>query len=106
VIAEPVDLELMANRFSRLIKDLLQGKVQRTSFERWEVQLLVDLDSCRLSRSRRDEALRRYQRAVVHQLERGEVPPVRFCDFARQRPRKPAAELPLETGQDPPALNT
>ena len=94
----------MANRFSRLIKELLQGKVQRTSFERWEVQLLLDLDACRLSPSRRDDALRRYQRVVVQQLERGELPPVRFSEFARQRPRK-AAEPPLDTAQDPPALN-
>ncbi len=61
------DLELMANRFNRLVKELLDGAVRRTSFQPWEVDLLLDLQACRLIPSRRDEALRqkRYQRGVL-----------------------------------------
>jgi hypothetical protein len=106
VIEDPPDLELLANRFNRLIKELLQGEVRRTCFQPWEVHLLLDLEQCRLTRSRRDEALRRYQRAVQRQLERGELPPVRFSDFAGPRARKLALVPPRSPGaEDAPSLN-
>jgi hypothetical protein len=103
---EPVDLELMANRFNRLVKELLEGEVRRTSFQPWEVLLLLDLQDCRLTRSRREEALRRYQRVVEKQLERGELPPVKFSDFLGHRKRAavvvPPPSLP---GQDSASVN-
>lgn len=103
---DPADVELMINRFNRLVKEILQGEVQRTSFQPWEVGLLLDLDACRLTRSRREEALRRYQRAVQRQLEQGEFPPVRFAEFATRRPRKAAALPPASlSAQDPASLN-
>jgi hypothetical protein len=103
---EPPDLELMANRFNRLVKELLEGQVRRNSFQSWEVHLLLDLQDCRLTRSRRDEALRRYQRVVERQLERGELPPVRFSDFVGRRARKPGMVPPASLpAQDPAPLN-
>ncbi|HUE04173.1 MAG TPA: hypothetical protein VMR62_31780 [Bryobacteraceae bacterium] len=102
---DPLDLELIANRFYRLVKELLQGEVRRTSFQRWEVDLLLDLQACRLTRSRRDEALRRYQRAVQKQLDRREFPPVRFADFLGRRKRQMAAMPPPLPGQDAASLN-
>jgi hypothetical protein len=102
---EPPDLELMANRFNRLVKELLQGEVRRTSFQPWEVNLLLDLQDCRLTRSRRDEALRRYQRVVQRQLEHREVPPVRFMDFVGRRKRPLMDPPPSLAAQDPAALN-
>ena len=95
---EPVDLELTINRFNRLVKEILNGEVRRTCFQAWEVDLLVDLEACRLTRSRREELLRRYQRAVQHQLERGEIPPVKLSVFMGQRTRR---LMPL---QNPAAL--
>jgi hypothetical protein len=85
----PPDLELIVNRFNRLVKEILQGEVKRTCFQPWEVELLIDLQECGLTRSRRYETLRRYQRAVQHQLERSGVPPLRFAEFVR-RARKPS----------------
>lgn len=103
---DPPDLELIANRFNRLVKELLQGSVRRNSFQPWEVALLVDLQECHLTRSRRDEALRRYQRVVQKQLERRELPPVRFAEFLGRRKRGLAlAPPPLAAGQDAAALN-
>ena len=96
----------MANRFNRLIKELLNGEVRRNCFQPFEVDLLVDLQECRMTRSRRDEFLRRYQRVVQRQLERGELPPVRFSDFAGQRGRRPQPVRPVSTpAQDSPPLN-
>jgi hypothetical protein len=104
---DPPDLELMANRFNRLVKELLQGEVRRTSFQPWEVHLLLDLQACRLTRSRRDEALRRYQRAVQRNFERRELPPIRFADFVGRRKRGPVLVPPHSVpAQDPPSLNS
>ena len=102
---DPPDLELLANRFNRLVKELLQGEVRRTSFQPWEVHLLLDLQDCRLTPSRRDEALRRYQRVVQKQLERGELPPVKFADFVGRRKRGPVLVPPPSVTQDPASLN-
>ena len=102
---EPPDLELMANRFNRLVKELLQGEVRRTSFQPWEVHLLLDLQACRLTPSRRDEALRRYQRVVQKQLDRREVPPVRFSQFLGRRKRGPVLVPPPSVTHDPAPLN-
>ncbi|HTT65622.1 MAG TPA: hypothetical protein VMG35_27425 [Bryobacteraceae bacterium] len=106
---DPLDLELMANRFNRLVKELLRGEVHRTTFQPWEVHLLLDLQDCPLTRSRRDEALRRYQRAVERQIERGELPPVRFAEFVGRRKRGPAPVSPppltVSVTHDPASLN-
>jgi hypothetical protein len=103
---DPPDLELMANRFNRLVKEILQGEVRRNCFQPWEVHFLLDVQDCRLTRSRRDEALRRYLRVVVRQVERGELPPIRFSDFVGQRARRLAlAPPPLQSAQDPASLN-
>lgn len=104
-MVDPPDLELMANRFNRLVKELLQGEVRRTSFQPWEVHLLLDLQACRLTPSRRGEALRRYQRAVQKQLERRELPPVRFVDFLGRRKRGPVLVPPPSVTHDPASLN-
>lgn len=102
----PLDLELIANRFDRLVKEVMQGQVRRTTFQPWEVSFLLDMDECRLTRSRRDEALHRYQRVVHRQVERGELPPVRFSEFVGRRARKQAPVPPsLPASQDPSALN-
>jgi hypothetical protein len=106
VMEDSPDLELMANRFNRLVKELLQGEIRRTAFQPWEVHLLLDLQDCRMIPSRREEALRRYQRAVQRQLERGELPPVRFSEFVGRRARKLELIPPQSTGaQDPASLN-
>jgi hypothetical protein len=84
----PPDVELMITRFNRLVKEILSGEVRRTSFQPWEVLLLLDLEECRLTRSRRDEVLRRYQRTVQRQLERRQIPPTRFSEFHGWRSRK------------------
>jgi hypothetical protein len=103
---EPPDLELIATRFNRLVKELLQGEVRRNAFQPWEVHLLLDLQACRLTRSRRDEALRRYQRAVQKQLDRRQLPPVRFADFVGRRKRGLVLVPPISMpAQDPASLN-
>jgi len=105
-VTEEPDLELMVNRFNRLVKEILRGEVRRNTFQPWEVALLLDLQECRLTPSRREEALRRYQRVVERQLTRGELPPVRFAEFVTPRTRKLSLVPPSSAAaQDAPSLN-
>jgi hypothetical protein len=72
---DPIALELMLNRFRRLVRDLQGGTITRNDFEPWEVDILLDIENCQLERGRRrEETLQHYQRAVEQQLEIGTGP--------------------------------
>jgi hypothetical protein len=105
---ESVDLELVLTRFHRLVKEILQGEVRRTTFQAWEVGFLIDLQACTLIRSRREDALRKYERVVHKQIEHRQMPPIGFSEFLVQRARKPAAPPPTPSiagADDPPAFH-
>jgi hypothetical protein len=80
-----VDRELMFNRFQRLIVEVIRGEMHRTVFQAWEVDLLVDIEACRVEPRRRVGILRQYLRAVERQLERGPGPPMKFSEFLQSR---------------------
>ena len=86
-----IDRELMLNRFRRLIGEILRKETARNSFQPWEVDILVDLESCALEPRRRLEILRQYQRAVERQLEIGPGPPMKLSEFLVLRAQKRAA---------------
>ena len=86
-----IDRELMLNRFRRLIGEILRKETARNSFQPWEVDILVDLESCALESRRRLEILRQYQRAVERQLEIGPGPPMKLSEFLVLRAQKRAA---------------
>jgi hypothetical protein len=73
--------ELQLNRFKRLIGELLRGEVHRNSFAPWEIDLLLDFDTCVLPSRRRLEIIRQYQKAVEHQMESGPGPPMKLSRF-------------------------
>ena len=78
---ELIDLELMLNRFNRLIGEVMRGALARNSFQPWEAEILMDLDNCPLERRRRMEILRQYQRAVERQMATGPGPPMKLSEF-------------------------
>ena len=73
--------ELQLNRFKRLIGELLRGEMNRNTFEPWEIDLLLDFETCELPSRRRLDILRQYQRAVERQLESGPGPPMKLSHF-------------------------
>jgi hypothetical protein len=73
--------ERQINRFRRLIGELLRGEMTRNSFEPWEIDLLIDFETCQLPARRRLEILRQYQKAVERQLETGPGPPIKLSHF-------------------------
>jgi hypothetical protein len=75
------DSEIMLAQFNRLIQELLRGGANRNTFRPWEVELLLDMESCDLKESRRKEILKRYQRAVQKQMERGAAKPLKLSEY-------------------------
>jgi len=76
-----IQLELMLNRFRRLIGELMRGALARNSFQPWEVAILLDMEDCRIESRHRSEVLRQYQRAVEKQMEMGPGPPMKLSEF-------------------------
>ena len=85
---ELIELELMLNRFKRLLNEVTRGALARNSFQPWEVEILLDLQNCKLERRRRLEILRQYQKAVERQMTTGPGPPMKLSDFLVLRARR------------------
>src|SRR5437016_2223926 len=96
---ELIQNEFMLNRFNRLITELLRGALARNAFQPWEIELLMDLETCALPPRKRENILRQYQKAVVKQLENGPGPPMKISKYLQERmTRRPSmVKLPLST---------
>jgi hypothetical protein len=79
------DQELMLNRFRRLLAEIASGSVTRNCFQRWEIDLLLDLDACPLRPRDLREVLAQYQRAVERQFDKGADAPLKFSEFLSLR---------------------
>jgi hypothetical protein len=88
VAEELIDLELMLNRFKRLLGEVMRGALARNTFQPWEAAILMDLENCHLKSRRRTEILRQYQRAVERQMAVGPGPPMKLSEFLALRERR------------------
>jgi hypothetical protein len=79
----------MLNRFNRLMSELARGVVGRSGFEPWEVEILMDIKSCKLEPRRRSHIICQYRQAVERQLETGPGPPMKLSHFLIIRARVP-----------------
>lgn len=68
------DSSQMVVHFKRLMRDVQTGSLARNSFRPWEVELLLDFQSCELPGPTRRRILRRYERAVLKSIDRGAAP--------------------------------
>jgi hypothetical protein len=82
---ELVEQELMLNRFNRLMAEIMRGVISRNLFQPWEIELLLDFESCPLDRHRRLEIMRQYQKAVERQMEAGPGPPMKLSVYLAMR---------------------
>ena len=76
-----VDSDEILFRFNRLIAELLQRGTSRETFQPWEVDLLLDMQNCRIEESAWEGTLRRYQRAAQRQIEKGATVPMKLSEF-------------------------
>lgn len=49
---------------NRLVQELLCGGPRRSIFTAWEMDFLLDMETCRIRKTSRQNLLRRYQRAA------------------------------------------
>jgi hypothetical protein len=87
------DPEILRGQFNRLLTELLRGRVTRSSFQPWEVELLVDIDSCNLRDSKGRNTLRRYQKAVQRDMDRGAARPLKLSDYLAACTHRQALKL-------------
>jgi hypothetical protein len=94
------DSDAVLAQFNRLIQELLRGNMHRNTFRPWEVELLLDIESCNLRESSKRETLRRYQKAVQRHMEKGARLPLKLSEYIEAVKAKRAAQAPAsETPQ-------
>jgi hypothetical protein len=76
-----LDSETILAQFNRLLSDLLKGKLVRNTFRPWEIDILLDIETCELRDGQKRETLRRYQKAVQRQMEKGGVIPMKLSEY-------------------------
>lgn len=75
------DSETVLAQFNRLIQELLRGTMSRNCFRPWEIELLLDIESCNLRDASKREVLRRYQKAVQRHMEKGARLPLKLSEY-------------------------
>src|SRR5580698_2224403 len=86
------DSDAVLAQFNRLIQELLRGTMRRNTFRPWEVELLLDIESCRLRESAKRETLKRYQKAVQRHMEKGARLPLKLSEYLDAVKSKRAAQ--------------
>ena len=70
--------------------------MRRHVFSQWELELLLDLQMCRLRKSARAGLLRRYLKSVQQQFSKGATVPPRLSAFlAREQEEKKPSAMPV-----------
>ncbi len=83
------DSETVLAQFNRLIQELLRGNMNRNTFRQWEIDLLLDIESCEMKDANKREMLRRYQKAVQRHMDRGARLPLKLSEYLEaQRSRR------------------
>ena len=76
-----LDADTILTQFNRLMNELLRGKLVRNTFRPWEIALLLDIQMCDLRDGQKRETLRRYQKAVARQMEKGSRDPMKLSEY-------------------------
>lgn len=83
------ELESRLYQFNKLMQELLRGRIQRNTFQSWEVEILLDIEACSLRDSNRREILRRYQRAANRYVDRGGRSLLKLSEYLDKKHRLP-----------------
>jgi hypothetical protein len=75
------DSDAVLAQFNRLIQELLRGNMHRNTFRPWEIELLLDIEACNLRETNKRDTLRRYQKAVQRQMEKGAALPLKLSEY-------------------------
>ncbi len=83
------ELEARLHQFNRLMQEILRGRIQRNTFQPWEVEILLDIEACALRDSNRREILRRYQKAANRYVDRGGRSLLKLSEYLEKKHRLP-----------------
>ena len=75
------DSDAVLAQFNRLIQELLRGNMHRNTFRPWEIELLLDIETCNLRESNKRDVLKRYQKAVQRHMEKGARLPLKLSEY-------------------------
>ena len=82
------ELERRLEYLDAIIAELAAGEFRRTTFEPWEIEVLLDIQSCQAEDVNKRELLRRYQRAAHRWLELGGRTVLLLSDYLARRHRR------------------
>jgi hypothetical protein len=82
------ELERRLAHLDQLVADLSAGQFRRTTFQPWEVELLLDIQACNIGDSNKKELLKRYQRAAHRWFDRGGRTILLLSDYMAKRHRR------------------
>jgi hypothetical protein len=95
-MSEFPDSDAILAQFNLLMGELLQGGMRRGKFRPWEIDILLDIESCTLRGAARREVLCEYQNAAQAELQQGAHLPMRFSEYLERRQRSRAQRKPAE----------
>lgn len=81
MVGQYEDSEVLLTQFNKLIAELLKGSIGRNTFRPWEIEILLDIETCNLRDGNKKETLRRYQRSVQRQMEKGASFPMKLSEY-------------------------
>jgi hypothetical protein len=86
------DSDAVLAQFNRLIQELLRGNMHRNTFRPWEIELLLDIETCNLRETNKRDVLKRYQKAVQRHMEKGARLPLKLSEYLDSVKAKRPAE--------------
>ncbi len=87
------DSETVLAQFNRLMQELLRGSMARNTFRQWEIDILLDIETCDLKETNKREILRRYQKAVQRHMDRGARLPLKLSEYLESQKAKRQQEV-------------
>jgi hypothetical protein len=90
MLVQTIDSEARLNRFNRLMQELIRGAMNRNTFQPWEIDILLDIETCQVREPVKRETLRRYQKAVQRSMEKGAPMPLRLSEYLDGKKSGPA----------------
>lgn len=82
------ELERRLSQLDRLLAEMIAGDFSRTTFQPWEVEILLDIQSCATSGLSRKQLLKRYQKAAHRWFCRGGRTLLLLSDYMSKRHRR------------------
>jgi hypothetical protein len=104
MLVETLSSEAQLNRFNRLMQELIRGNMSRNTFQRWEIEILLDIDACQIREPVKRETLRRYQKAVQRAMERGAPTPLRLSEYLSGKKGAGAPTSVPDPAEKPPNI--